>query len=207
MKYKKPADLLATIIPRDAEVEDYEQKVIEIERRQQQQLADERIRFIPPRYKSCTFESFVTDKPSIIDHMEAGGSAILYGPNGTGKTHLAYAAVRHQIEQGNDARYILAADFFALVKQEFSTGRQDYKPYYSCPYLVIDEIDKRYGSQTEFIALYRLINHRYNEMLPTVLITNSGKEELIEVIGISSFDRIIEDGKLIHMDGKNWRRS
>ena len=166
-----------------------------------------RLSIIPKRYLGCTFDSFVTDKPSIVDYLKTGGSAILYGNNGTGKTHLAFASIRHQVEQGCNAKYVLAADFFTMIKRSYGDGNNEYMKFYGCDYLVIDEVDKRFGTQTEFIALYQLINHRYNSMLPTVLITNSGKDELIDVIGVSSFDRIVEDGKLIHMDGKNYRRS
>jgi len=191
-----------------AVIDDDEQERIEQEKKKKlhDDLVRSRLSVIPPRYKNATFDNFITDKPSLIDYMKTGGSAILYGNNGTGKTHLAYASIRYQIEKGNDAKYVLAADYFSLIKQSFSNPSIDFKEYYDCPYLVIDEVDKRFGTQTEFIGLYQLINHRYNSLLPTVLITNSGKDELIEVIGVSSFDRIVEDGKLINIDGKNYRR-
>jgi len=39
-----------------------------------------------------------------------------------------------------------------------------------------------------------------------MLISNAEKEDLIEVIGLASFDRIIQDGSAINLDGENFRR-
>lgn len=169
---------------------------------------ESRLKRIPKRYANATFDSFkVTNlvQQLVIDFLRSGRSCITFGPNGTGKTHLAYAAIKHQINQDNNARYILAADYFDLIRKSFSETVPELKQYENCDYLVIDEIDKRYGSQTEFISLYRLINHRYNDMKPTVIITNSNKEELIDVIGSSSFDRIREDGEIFFLAGDSWR--
>jgi len=50
-----------------------------------------------------------------------------------------------------------------------------------------------------------LIDVKINE-LKTMLISNAEKEDLIEVIGLASFDRIIQDGSAINLDGENFRR-
>ena len=50
-----------------------------------------------------------------------------------------------------------------------------------------------------------LIYVKINE-LKTMLISNAEKEDLIEVIGLASFDRIIQDGSAINLDGENFRR-
>ena len=73
-------------------------------------------------------------------------------------------------------------------------------------YLVIDEVDKAFGSQTEFVYLYSLINERYNRMLPTVLITNADEVELVSVIGSSTLSRVAGDGAIIELKGQDWRQ-
>ena len=50
-----------------------------------------------------------------------------------------------------------------------------------------------------------LIDVKINE-LKTMLISNAEKEDLIEVIVLASFDRIIQDGSAINLDGENFRR-
>jgi DNA replication protein DnaC len=191
---------------RDREIDELERKREEESRKMIQNLRLERI---PKRYAESTFDSFQVSKPlqaEVIKFLKTGSSCIIFGPNGTGKTHLAFSAIRHQIYQNRDARYTLAADYFDLVRRSFSQMEPELKNYASCDYLVIDEVDKAYGTQTEFIALCRLINHRYNDVKPTVLITNSGQSELVDVIGSSSVDRISEDGKVFLLNGESWRK-
>jgi DNA replication protein DnaC len=170
----------------------------------------ERISQIPRRYRDATFDKFeiLTDQHQVlVDYLKAGNSCIIFGPNGTGKTHLAFATIRHQIEYDKTGIYMLAADLFDQVKALFGDKTAgDLSELERCDYLVIDEVDKRYGSQTEFIALYRLVNKRYNEMLPTMLITNSSRDELVDVVGPSVVDRIREEGKTFNLSGwENYR--
>lgn len=163
----------------------------------------ERINRIPKRYRNATFDNFeiLSDEhQELVNYLKSGKSCILFGPNGCGKTHLAFATIRNYIEYDKTGIYMLAADLFDQVKALFGDkDAKDLSELERCDYLVIDEVDKRYGSQTEFIALYRLINKRYNEMLPTMLITNSGRDEIVEVVGPSVVDRIREEGKTLNL--------
>jgi len=166
---------------------------------------------IPPRFKNATFDNFIckTDKHrSAVEFLKQGQSIALYGKNGTGKTHLAFATLRHLVEKGYKVKYILAFELFDLVRDSFSDSRlkTEIEELNKIPYLIVDEIDKKFGTQTEFLALYKLINYRYNFNLKTMLISNAEKEDLIEVIGLASFDRIIQDGAAINLDGENFRR-
>jgi DNA replication protein DnaC len=180
--------------------------------KERNQRIKERINQIPKRYRNATFDNFeiLSDQhQTLVDYLKAGNSCIMFGPNGTGKTHLAFATIRNQIEYDKTGIYMLAADLFDQVKALFGDKEaKDLSELERCDYLVIDEVDKRYGSQTEFIALYRLINKRYNEMLPTMLITNSSRDELVDVVGPSVVDRIREEGKIFNLSKwENYRKA
>jgi DNA replication protein DnaC len=52
---------------------------------------------------------------------------------------------------------------------------------------------------------YEVINGRYQAMLPTVVISNLSRNELIEVIGGRSFDRLRENGGFATFDWESHR--
>jgi DNA replication protein DnaC len=169
------------------------------------------VRQVPPRFQNATFSSFQcsSDKQrKTVEYLKTGGSAVIYGSNGVGKTHLAYATCEYQARQGKSAGYILAFDFFNEVRKSFANGSTDevVGKYHGYDLLVIDEIDKTQGTPTEFVYLYSLINERYNYMKPTILITNATPSEFGAIIGESALDRVASDGKVIDLTGDNYRQ-
>jgi DNA replication protein DnaC len=177
----------------------------------EKELLDSRMDTIPLRYRNNTFADYVCHDDrdrEIVKHMASGKSGILHGSNGTGKTMLAFCAIRKQWEAGRYAQYILAADYFDLIRSSFNGGDplKVLREFTDYDYLVVDEIDKKHGTQTEFVYLYRLINDRYNEMKPTVLISNSNRKDLEAVIGISAFSRVAGEGKIIEFTGEDYRK-
>ena len=166
---------------------------------------------VPPRYKDASFDSYicVTQKQKeVVEFLKEGKSAVLYGPNGTGKTHLAFACCRHAIEQGVTASYMLAFDLFNMIKKSFSDGTTDdvLSELRRCQLLVIDEMDKSLGTPMEYAYLNSLINSRYNYLLSTVIVTNATLDELVSIIGMSALDRIASEGKVIELSGENHRK-
>lgn len=190
------------------EAEDREAERIKEESRRAR--IEARLKEFPRRYADKTFANFKASTPSqrqIVKHLKDGGSAVIYGGNGTGKTHLAFAAVRNQIESGKDSKYVLAYDFFTDIKNSFSDSSTEavMRRYEGCDYLVIDEVDKSFGTVTEFVYLYTLVNRRYNNLRPTVLITNASEKDLVTVIGASTISRIGGDGAVIELVGEDYR--
>lgn len=197
---------------RDAIIEKEElQRKKDIENEKIRKIYSEFMRQVPPRFKNATFSSFQcsSDKQrKTVEYLKTGGSAVIYGSNGVGKTHLAYATCEYQARQGKVAGYILAFDFFNEVRKSFSDGSTDkvVGKYHGYDLLVIDEIDKTQGTPTEFVYLYSLINERYNYMKPTILITNATPSDFGAIIGESALDRVASDGKVIDLTGDNYRQ-
>jgi len=197
---------------RDAIIEKEElQRKKDIENEKIRTIYSEFIREVPPRFKDATFSSFKcsTDKQRrTVEYLKTGGSAVIYGSNGVGKTHLAYATCEYQARQGINAGYVLAFDFFNKIRKSFSDGTTEaiMDKYSNYQLLVIDEIDKTQGTQTEFMYLYSLINERYNYMRSTILITNAKPDEFAAIIGQSALDRVASEGKVIDLTGENYRQ-
>jgi len=189
------------------EKEEEQKKAIEAEQQKQIKIGrkvKEWLFSVPKRYKTATFDSFNVENQgqrNIINYMKTGRSLILGGDNGTGKTHLAFASCLYQIKKGKTAKYSLASDFFDKVRMSFKDGTtaQLIKTYGEYDYLILDEVDKTQGSRTEFVYLASLINSRYNEMLPTVLMTNAKQAEITKILGESVVDRVAGEGKLMEI--------
>lgn len=156
---------------------------------------------LPLRFKDASFDNFIglESERKKIEKLTGG---IIYGSNGNGKTHLGYSACRKVIESGKTAQLIKAYDFFNEVKREFNnpaTVGSTVKRYSVLDYLVIDECDKIYGSQTEYLSLIDLIGKRYDNMRPTLVISNCETiKELAEIISLSCVDKL-RDGENLRM--------
>lgn len=195
--------------------EEREEKEKELERARKEEEIKRGMSFfldtVPKRFKNATFDTFVCSsekQESVIAFLKKGKSAIIYGSNGTGKTHLAFASCFYQVSLGKTAKYVLAFDFFNEIRKSFGDYSTDVviAKYEDVDYLVIDEIDKTQGTPMEFPYLYSLINKRYNAMLPTVLVTNARPDEFQEIIGVSALDRVASEGKVIDLAGENHRQ-
>lgn len=151
---------------------------------------------------------FVTN---FAEHMKAGRCMILAGPAGTGKTHLACAAIRALCDQGRRAQYIRLGD---AIRRLRNTWRKDSEETESevlaallqPDLLVIDEVGVQYGSEGEKVHAFDIIDGRYNAMRPTIVITNCKPDELLAYLGERCIDRLLENGgRMLVFDGKSNR--
>ena len=74
------------------------------------------------------------------------------------------------------------------------------------PLLVIDEIGVQYGTDGEQTVLFEILDRRYREMMPTILLTNQGAEGLRTFIGDRSFDRLRENSRWVTFDWDSYRK-
>ncbi|MEW5530575.1 ATP-binding protein [Streptomyces virginiae] len=177
---------------------------------------------IPARYRNA-----VADHPAISawvrDIAQAGRpgpggapgiangrSLLIVGTTGTGKTHQAYGAIRCLVSAGVRLRWkaTTAADLYAdLRPRPGRDGERELMDLARCPLLIIDDLGAAKNSEwTEEITM-RLINRRYNEMLPTLLTTNLGMADLREHIGDRVASRLTEMTDKVILDGPDRRRA
>lgn len=219
---------------------------------------------LPIRYRTSTFESLRVEHMSnhaqqihklndcrkrVFDFCESAVPFLsrqssapekifltLLGPVGTGKTHLAAAALRWLVEEtGCSARFV---DFLFLLSQlresysQNSSEERILKPLREADVLLIDELGKgRAEKAWQLEKLDDLLNSRYNEGRITLLTTNylppefsydpvrSGfrnapanesfwEQSLPERIGARMYDRIVESSVFVDFIGlPSYRRS
>lgn len=132
---------------------------------------------------------------------------ILLGPKGLGKTHLGSAIIRNcggkfiSIEDFI-FKYESAQDFHSKVNRE-----ELMESYSSTKMLVIDEIGRSMQQEKENALLNYILRRRYENMLPTVLISNLSKSDLLKKLGEAVLDRLKETCISLEFEGESFRPS
>ncbi|HEX7648520.1 MAG TPA: ATP-binding protein [Noviherbaspirillum sp.] len=180
---------------------------------------------VPARFQAASFDGFERRTKLIgvaadvvhdfvtnfTDHLRAGRCLILAGPAGTGKTHLACAAIRMLCDQGRRAQYIRLGDAIRRLRDTWRKDSAETESEVLCQLLlpdllVIDEVGVQYGSEGEKVHAFDIIDGRYNAMRPTIVITNCKPDELLAYLGERVVDRLLEDGgRMLVFDGKSNR--
>lgn len=109
---------------------------------------------------------------------------IMHGGFGMGKSHLAAALVRHALEHGRRAYFRVWTDYLKRLTATYDRRYEGQETEADIitelqrgDLVVIDDLDKRDSDFTR-TTLYTVLNHRYNEQLPTVLTFNYGPEDI-----------------------------
>lgn len=133
---------------------------------------------------------------------------ILHGNYGNGKSHLAAAIVRMILPRR--AYFRVWPDYLRRITATFERQRNDENQETEADIIaelqrgdliVIDDLDKRRGTDFSRNTLYSVLNHRYNAQLPTILTFNYGPGDvdpkapgrlaLEEYLGRAVLDRVI----------------
>lgn len=131
---------------------------------------------------------------------------ILSGGVGTGKTHLALAIFNELMAQGID---VLCFTCFEMLRRTFDGSFQNDKvmnAFKSCTCLIIDELGAFTANEEEQRRFCQIVNARYQNGLPTVVVTNLSKEDM-EAGGVDqrSRERLFERSVLVKFNWKSHR--
>lgn len=130
--------------------------------------------------------------------MKTGQSLIFMGNVGTGKTHLAVGIAHAIMEQGYTALFTSVMGAVRSVKETY--GRRDMTESQAIARLVepdlliLDEVGVQFSSDTERLYLFEILNGRYENMRPTIVIGNLDKDGIENCLGQRVFDRLREGG-------------
>jgi DNA replication protein DnaC len=182
------------------------------------QLADARI---PPRYRHALADhpritAWVTEiahtgrpGPGGVPGIATGPSLLIAGPTGTGKTHQAYGAIRTLLRAGVRLRWegTTVADLYAAQRpHQGSDPEQQLLRLARSPLLLLDDLGAAKQSPWTEELTYRLVNHRYNQLLPTLITTNLPVAELRDAVGDRVASRLAEMTDRVILTGHDRRR-
>jgi DNA replication protein DnaC len=205
---------------REAErVETERRQRVEAERRHARQLHSSRI---PARFIGRSFDTFKAETDAqrqaqsiardfaeqFPDNLRRGQGLIFSGLPGTGKSHLAAAILQTMLHR--DVCYVTCMDMIREVRDTWrkSSDRSELQVldiFGGLDLLVIDEIGVQYGTEGEQTIIFDVLDRRYRDVLPTILLTNQDKAGLKQFIGERTFDRLTESCKWVAFDWGSYR--
>ena len=122
-----------------------------------------------------------------------------------GKTHLGSSIIR---DAGGTFISVEEMIFKYECSMDFhsETNRVNLMNFYSTtPMLVIDEIGRSMQQAKEDAILNYVLRRRYENMLPTVLISNLQKTDLMKKLGDAVVDRLKETCQCVEFVGESYR--
>jgi len=146
---------------------------------------------LPARYHGCTWETFDLDYDG-SDEMDSflllrewtgddGEMAFIFGGPGTGKTHMAVAtALRWINARGWGCKFVVVSDWLQDIKTGFNdqTAANALHRAREAKLLIFDDLGAEMATDWVRDTVYSVINHRYNEMKPTLVTSNLTPDEI-----------------------------
>lgn len=170
---------------------------------------------MPKRYLNAVLDR---DFPEQAKTFSLESSYYIHGPIGTGKTHLLCSMLREHI--GNcSCRYIDVGTMLELIKGSYNSPRivmdedeeeskQDNALSYfqDIPVLALDDLGSERLTDWSLSTIKSLLNHRYNEMLITLITSNLSLDELSKELDVRVSSRLAQMCKIIQLTGQDRRQ-
>lgn len=169
---------------------------------------------------------------SFNKRFKNGDWLVLTGDFGLGKTHLALACGRKVLKyfakkyiernpkslyySGINSKIIFStsSELIQKIRDSYDSDmineREIMNNYQEVPLLIIDDLGTEKASEWQKEKMYLILDHRYRELLPTIITTNLTTKELKDQVSERVVERIIEaagEGKYLwKFQGKSYRK-
>jgi DNA replication protein DnaC len=174
---------------------------------------------IPKRFASKTLNGYNAESPEQKEALricrkyadkfpeisESGRCLLMLGKPGTGKTHLGVAIANELMRKtAATAVYRTVGSILHDIRSTYGGGTERTEGMILAgliapSLLVLDEIgvSKEIPSDFELTTLFTIINGRYEQMRPTVIISNLDGKSLSSAMGERCVDRLREGGVIV----------
>lgn len=151
--------------------------------------------------------------PGLLDALGDYGarptSLYIHGPYGTGKTYAAAALVKacwnRSIRSGAWANVPILLDQLRRSIRKPDITNDQIERLCNAPLAVLDDIGAEKPSEWVVDRLYVVVNHRYENELPTIVTSNLRLSELGDRIGMRIASRLVETATQFELAGDDRR--
>jgi len=210
-----------------------EERVLEKKRQEEEARRQRRILWerkiggsgIPERFRNKTLDSFIAESPeqkralaiareyaeNFSEVLKTGRCLVFIGKPGTGKTHLAIGIGLHIMKEDRTVLFTTVMRAMRRIRETWSscsteTESQAISAFTTPDLLILDEVGVQSGSEFEKNIIFDIINERYENCRPTIVLSNLTRDELIAFLGERVFDRLREDGgKMVGFTWESYR--
>lgn len=148
--------------------------------------------------------------PVGVPRVGKSKSLLILGPVGSGKTHQAYGVIRALAVSGVRCRWMVAtaADIYASMRPRHGVDAEAvFESYAHANLLVVDDLGAAKNSEWVEEVNYRLINHRYERSMPTIITSNLAPRMLSAELGERVASRLVEMCDRVVLGGPDRRRT
>ena len=184
----------------------------------------------PKRYENApeaTGDDWWANYGQALASIHSGGIVVMYGAHGTGKTRMAWELAKKctpkdsqyslggvgwtSSKRDRPAIYSTAVGLFLEIRDTYGkdsefSEMQVIKKYSDAGLLVIDEMQERGETDFEDRKITSIIDARYQNERPTILITNHSRENFAKSLSPAVLDRIRENGCGLNFNWTSFRK-
>ena len=154
----------------------------------------------PPRYRESDLSRispvFAKASEQCLELKDGIG---MVGTSRTGKTRALYAILRRFVLAGKKCAAVNSCEFARIIIKQYSDDKSvkeeaivAIKSFFKAEILLLDDIGKAKMTDSGEMALYDLLEHRYNQCLPTLWSANAKGAELLSMFSHDRGTPIIE---------------